>query len=339
MRKFGYRPSNADHPLFFKHTSLGGVTILLVYVDNIIITGSDDIEQGNLSKYLAKEFDIKTLGCLKYFLGIEVAHSSKGIFISQRKYVANLLKDTGKPACKPASTSLDPNHKLSVGEGEESIDREMYQRLIRRLIYLTHTRPDIPYAVSLLSQFMHQPTESHLHAAYQVLHYLERTPRKCILFKYGDKVTVEMYIDANYAGSLLDHRPTSSLMMFMGGNLVTWRSKKQNVVARSTAEAKFRALAHGICELLWVKILLIDLKIPISGPMKLYCDSKSVINLVHNHIQHDHTKHVKIDRHFIKENLESKEICIPYIPTQHQLTDLMCLYDSTTTSALKARNG
>ncbi|CAA6654111.1 unnamed protein product [Spirodela intermedia] len=192
-----------------------------IYADDIIITGSDDIEQGNLSKYLVKEFNIKTLGCLKYFLGIEVAHSSKGIFISQRKYVADLLKDTG-----------------NVGKGEECIDREMYQCLIGRLIYLTHTRPDISYVVSLLSQFMHRPTESHLHAAYQVC------------------------IDANYAGSLLDRRSTSGLMMFMGGNLVTWHNKKQNVAARSSVEAEFKALTHGIYELLWVKILLTDLKIP-----------------------------------------------------------------------------
>ncbi|CAA7388774.1 unnamed protein product [Spirodela intermedia] len=274
-------------------------TFFSFYADDIIITGSDDIEQGNLSKYLVKEFNIKTLGCLKYFLGIEVAHSSKGIFISQRKYVADLLKDTGKFACKPPSTPLNPNHKLSVGKGEECIDREMYQCLIGRLIYLTHTRPDISYVVSLLSQFMHRPTESHLHAAYQ------------------------MYVDANYAGSLLDRRSTSGLMMFMGGNLVTWHNKKQNVAARSSVEAEFKALTHGIYELLWVKILLTDLKIPISGPMKLYCDNKSTINLVHNPIQHDRTKHVEIDRHLIKENLESKEICIPYISTQHQLADLL----------------
>ncbi|CAA6661653.1 unnamed protein product [Spirodela intermedia] len=152
----------------------------------------------------------------------------------------------------------------------------MYQRLIRRLIY----------PISLLSQFMHQPTKSHLYAAYQVLHYLKGTPGKDILFKRGDKLTVEMYTDANYAGSLLDRQSTSGLMMFMRGNLVTWRSKKHNVVARSSPEVEFRALVHEICELLWVKILLTNLKIPISCPMKLYCDNKSAINLEHNLIQH-----------------------------------------------------
>lgn len=122
--KFDYCPSNTDHTLFFKHTP-SGVTILLGYVNDITIIGSDAIEEDYLNKYLAKEFDIKTLG-LKYFLGIEVAHSFEGIFISQQKYVVNLLKDIGKFACKPPNTPLDSNHKFYLGEGEEVIDQEIY---------------------------------------------------------------------------------------------------------------------------------------------------------------------------------------------------------------------
>ncbi|CAA7408973.1 unnamed protein product [Spirodela intermedia] len=166
MKKLNYNPSNADHTLFFKHSSLGGVIVLLVYVDDIIITGNDEGEIKNLSNCLAQEFDVKTLGRLKYFLGIKVAHSSKGIFISQRKYITDLLTETGKSVCKPAKKPIDPNQKLCMTNEEISIDREMYQRLIGRLLYLTHTRPDISYVVSILSQFMHQPKECHLHAAY-----------------------------------------------------------------------------------------------------------------------------------------------------------------------------
>ncbi|CAA7400920.1 unnamed protein product [Spirodela intermedia] len=192
---------------------------------------------------------------------IEVAHSSKGIFISQRKYVADLLKDTEKSACKPAITPLNPNHKLSVREGEY-IDCKMYQQLIGRLLYLTHTRHEISYS-----------TKSHLHVVYQVLHYLKGTPRKGILFKCGGNLTIEVYIDANYVSSPLNCRSPSV--------------KKQNVVARSSAESTFRAFEHRICELLWVKILLINLK----------------------------------DSYFL--SYESKEICIPYISAQHQLLDLL----------------
>ena len=160
----GYKQSQGDHTLFVKHSSSGGVTILLVYVDDIIVTGSDDEERRFLSECLAKEFEIKTLGKLKYFLGIEVAHSEKGIFLSQQKYVTDLLKETGKTACKPVSTPMDPNIKLGIAEEDAMVNKEMYQRLVGKLIYLSHTRPDIAYAVSVISQFMHSPKEVHLQA-------------------------------------------------------------------------------------------------------------------------------------------------------------------------------
>ncbi|KAK2965725.1 hypothetical protein RJ640_025451, partial [Escallonia rubra] len=134
---------------------------------------------------------------------------------------------------------------------------------------------------------------------------------------------LEAYTDADYAGSLTDRRSTSGYCTFLGGNLVTWRSKKQPVVARSSSEAEFRLMAQGICELLWLKIILKDLKIKLETPMKLYCDNKSAINIAHNPVQHDKTKHVEVDRHFIKEKLESRLICTPYISTEGQLADIL----------------
>ena len=129
----------------------------MVYVDDIIVTGDDKREQQELSQCLATEFEIKTLGRLKYFLGIEVAHSKKGIFISQQKYITNLLKETGKIACRPASTPVDPNIKLRSAEEDISVDKEMYQRVVSRLIYLSHTRPDI--FCYKLSQSIYAPTK------------------------------------------------------------------------------------------------------------------------------------------------------------------------------------
>ena len=323
MLAMGYKQSQGDHTLFIKHSPSGGVTALLVYVDDIIVTGDDVKEKQVLSQSLAKEFEIKALGRLKYFLGIEVAHSRQGIFISQQKYVTDLLKETGKTACKPASTPIDPNMKLGTAEEDAAVDREMFQRLVGKLIYLSHTRPDIAYAVSVISQFMHNPKEVHLQAAHRILQYLKGNPGKGILFKRNGGLVLEAYTDADYAGSLVDRRSTSGYCTFLGGNLVTWRSKKQNVVARSSAEAEFRAMAQGVCELLWLKIILEDLKIRWDGPMRLYCDNKSAISIAHNPVQHDRTKHIEVDRHFIKEKLESGLICTPYVTTQGQLADVL----------------
>ncbi len=170
---------------------------------------------------------------------------------------------------------------------------------------------------------MHDPRMRHLQAVERILQYLKATPGRGLLFKRGEKLTLEAYTDADYAGSVSDRRSTSGYCTFLCGNLVTWRSKKQNVVARSSAEAKFRAMAHGICELLWMKIILDDLKVNYEGSMRLFCDNKSAISIAHNPIQHDRTKHIEIDRHFIKEKLDCGLITTSYIPTGHQLADVL----------------
>ena len=129
------------------------------------------------------------------------------------------------------------------------------------MIYLSHTRPDIIFGVSLVSQFMHSPNEEHMHAVRRILHYLKATLGKGILFAPGANLKVQGCIDADYGGSLVDRRSTTGYCVFLGCNLVSWRSKKQRMVARPSVEAEFRAMALGVCELLWLKIILEDLKI------------------------------------------------------------------------------
>ncbi|KAJ9705810.1 hypothetical protein PVL29_003762 [Vitis rotundifolia] len=168
MKESGYKQSQGDHTLFIKHSVAGGVTVFLVYVDDIIVTGNDEREKHELKQRLATKFEIKELGKLKYFLGIEVTYSTQGIFISQQNYVTDLLAEIGNIGCKPVSTPMDPNHKLGEAKEEPMVDKRMYQRLVGRLIYFALTRPNIAYSVSVISQFMHDPREPHLQVAYRV---------------------------------------------------------------------------------------------------------------------------------------------------------------------------
>ncbi|WMV55458.1 hypothetical protein MTR67_048843 [Solanum verrucosum] len=170
---------------------------------------------------------------------------------------------------------------------------------------------------------MHGPREMHLQVVNRILQYLKGSPGKGILFKRGGDMVLEAYTDADYAGSLVDRRSSSRYCTFLGGNLMTWRSGKQNVVARSSAESKFRFMAMGVCELLWLKIILDDLKIRWKGHMRLYCDNKSTISIAHNPVQHDRTKHIEVDRHFIKEKLDKGLICTPFISTKDQVADVL----------------
>ncbi|RVW97919.1 Retrovirus-related Pol polyprotein from transposon TNT 1-94 [Vitis vinifera] len=245
-----------------------------------------------LKKLLTKEFEIKDLGNLKYFLGMEIARSKKGIAVSQRKYVLDLLNETGMLGCKPAETPMDTTVKLEESDGSAPVDKGRYQRLVGKLIYLSHTRPDIGFSVSVVSQFMNNPTEKHMTAVIRILRYLKMTPGK-------------------------------GYCSFVWGNLVTWRSKKQSVVARSSAEAEFRAMAQGICEGIWLNRLLEELRVPLKHPMVLYCDNQAAICIAKNPVHHDRTKHVEIDRHFIKEKIEEGVFKVSYTPTNCQTADIL----------------
>ncbi|CAM8893378.1 unnamed protein product [Rhodiola kirilowii] len=322
MRIFGYKQSNFDHTLFIKQKN-GRITTLIVYVDDMIITGDDSEEIEALKTYLSKEFEMKDLGKLKYFLGIEVARSKKGISLSQRKYVLDLLTETGMLDCKSAETPIEMNHGLTILPDQVPTDKRKYQRLVGRLIYLSHTRPDIAYAVSVVSQFMHSPSEQHMDAVFRILKYLKKAPGKGLLFRKNDTFDVVGYTDADWAGDKTDRRSTSGYFTFVGGNLVTWRSKKQKVVARSSAEAEFRGMAQGVCEMLWISNILKELGFLLQKPMELHCDNASAIQLAHNPVQHDRTKHVEVDRHFIKENLDRKIISFPFVPSEDQLVDVL----------------
>jgi len=250
MLTLGYKQSQGNHTLFIHHSTTGGVTVLLVYVDDIVVTGNDEERMTRLKECLIKEFEIKDFGRLKYFLGIEVAHSKEGIFISQQKYIVDLLTEIGLLGCKVDTTPIEFNHKLEEVPEDKEMDKESYQRLVGKLIYLAHTRLDIAYAVEVVSQFMHSPKETHLRAIFRILHYLKGTPGKGIMFKRGRNMILEAYTDADYAGSVVDRRSTSGYCTFLGGNLVTWRSKKQSVVTQSSVEVEFRSIVLGVCELL-----------------------------------------------------------------------------------------
>ncbi|CAL9025618.1 unnamed protein product [Prunus brigantina] len=203
----------------------------------------------NLQKYLASEFEMKSLGDLKYFLGIEVARSKHGIFLSRRKYILDLLAETRMLDCKPIDNPSEQNHKLRFYSDQVPTDKECYQRLVGKLIYLAHTRPDIAYAVRVVSQFMHSSSEDHMGYVMHSLRYLKVTIGKGLMFcKYGH-TDVEGCRDADWAGLVTDRRSTSGYFTFVGGNVVTWRRKKQKVVSRSSAKAEYRGMAQGVCEL------------------------------------------------------------------------------------------
>ncbi|CAN6720741.1 unnamed protein product [Malus baccata var. baccata] len=244
----GFKRSHADSSLFVRSGVLGKL-VVLIYVDDLIITGDNVNEINALKCSLHQQFAIKDLGVLKYFLGIEMATSSKGLFLNQRKYVVDLLDEAHMLECKPARTPLVSKLQLDA-KGEHFSNPGVYQRMVGKFIYLTITRPDIAYLVSLVSQFMHYPTSVHWKIVKIILRYLKGSVGRGILMKKNGSNHIMAYTDADWACNSLDRKSTTGFCTFVGGNLVTWKSKKQIVVARSSAKAEYRAMAAATCELI-----------------------------------------------------------------------------------------
>ncbi|KAI5355558.1 hypothetical protein L3X38_008453 [Prunus dulcis] len=284
---------------------------------------NDVDEMSKLQGNLSVKFEMKDLGDLKYFLGVKVARLPKGIFLSQHKYVLDLLKETGMLGCKPVETLIVEKHHLCLDPEQKLVDKGRYQRLVGRLIYLAHTRPDIAYAVSVVSQFMHSPSVDHMAVVMRILVYLKFAPGKGVLYRKNGHLRIEGFTDVDWAGDVTDRRSTSGYFTFVGGNLVTWRSKKQKVVSRSSAEAEYRGMAQGICEILWLRKLLCGLGFKPKDTMKLFSDNKSARDIADNPVQHDRTKYVEVDRHSIKEKLEKKIVSIPFVESEGQLADVL----------------
>ena len=323
VKEDGFTQCQSDHTVFVKHSSEGKVALFIVYVDDIVITGDDHDQIRHLKRLLAKEFEVKDLAQLKYFLGMEVARTKNGIYVSQRKYTLDLLQETGMLGCKVAHTPIEPAKRSNLEDGSSPANKDRYQSLVGKLIYLTHTRPDIGFAVSMASRHMTNPTNIHMNAVNRILQYLKGTPGRGLYFKKNSNRGIEVYTDSDWAGCVVDRKSTTGYCSFVWGNLVTWKSKKQTVVARSSAEAEFRAMAHGICEGIWLERMLDELRIPTNHTMRILCDNKAAISIAKNPVHHDRTKHVEVDRHFIKEKVDNGIIDIDHVPSCSQTADIL----------------
>ncbi|GJW07595.1 cysteine-rich receptor-like protein kinase 8 [Tanacetum coccineum] len=217
---------------------------------------------------------------------------------------------------------MDPNLNLQADVGTPLPDPKVYRRVIGKLIYLTITRPDICYTVQLFSQFMQSPTSVHMQAVKHVLRYLLNSPGQGILLAKDSAVQLEAYCNSNWACYPITKRSTTSYCILLGDSPISWKSKKQAVVFRSSAEAEYRAMDLTCCEVTWLVSLLKELGIKNLEPVDLYCDNQAALYIAANLVFHERTKHIEVDCHYVRDQLKAGKIKPSYVHTKSKLTDV-----------------
>ncbi|XP_023735653.2 uncharacterized mitochondrial protein AtMg00810-like [Lactuca sativa] len=300
----GFIQSKADYSLFYKGVGKNYVA-LLVYVDDIVLTGASISEINAIKESLSNTFKLKDLGKLQHFLGLEIARSAQGIFLSQRQYALKLLEDTDKLAAKPVQYPMEPACKTSNFEGLPLQDPASYRRLIGRLMYLTITRPDITYV-----------------AATHLLKYLKLNPGQGLFLSSNSSLKIRAFSVSDWAGCSDTRRSMTGFCVFIGDSMVSWKTKKQTIVSRSSTEAEYRALAVTTTEIVWLHHLLTNFRVYQHDPTAIFCDNESAIQLALNPTFDERTKHIEIDCHFIRDKILDKTVKLLPIRTTHQLADI-----------------
>ncbi|XP_017189746.1 uncharacterized mitochondrial protein AtMg00810-like [Malus domestica] len=276
LPQLGFTTTYSNSSLFVKAVG-STLVILLLYVDDIIITGNDSLAIQQVIQSLTSEFDIKDLGSLHYFLGIQISRTANGLFLSQHKYVHDLLVKTEMVDSKPCDTPCLPYHRLLKDDGEPYNNPTHYRSVVGALQYLTFTRPDIAFSVHQVCQFMQCPMVSHYTAVKRILRYLKGTMTYGLSYS-SSALDIKAFSDADWVGDPNDRRSTTGFVVYLGSNPISWSSKKQQTVSKSSTEAEYRALSSTAAELDWIKQLLSFLQIPISSVPVLFCDNMFNIN-------------------------------------------------------------
>jgi hypothetical protein len=290
LLKYGFLCSLADPSLFTYHADHGSL-ILLLYADDILLTGSNAPLVTDFIQILSSEFAMKDLGHVHHFLGIEISQSLDGLHLSQSHYALTILERANMVDCKPISTPLEA--KTKTLSADTPLDDPSYFRgLVGSLQYLTLTSPDLSYSVNFVSQFMHAPNTTHLKMVHRILRFVKGTLYSRLHFTSYTTLDLSAFSDADWADCPSTRRSTTGYCIFLGKNLISWCSKKQHTISRSSTEAEYRSMANTAAEITWLTFLLKDLHIPLTTPPVLYCDNLSALHMTINPVFHARSKHI-----------------------------------------------
>jgi histone deacetylase 1/2 len=314
LLSIGFQASKVDTSLFILSDGTN-IFYLPVYVDDILLTGSNSAMLHHLIQLLSSKFKLHDLGVVHYFLGIEVQSTGMGLMLRQHKYILDILTHAGMTSCKPVDTRVSLS-KVTILPDNSFSDPTRFRQIVGSLQYLTFTRPDLCFVVNRVCQFMHAPTNSHWAAVKRILCNLKGTTSYGFHITRGSSLTLHGFTDADWAGNIDDRKSMGGYLVFFCQTSISWKSDKQRTVARSSTEAEYKALANGTAEVIWLQYLLTDLQVPLIFAPTIWCDNLGATYLSTNPIFHARTKHVEVDYHFVRDRIAKKEIQICFVPSR-----------------------
>jgi len=321
LKKLKFRKCASEPAVYTRGVGKARV-ILGVYVDDLIVTGSDPSEIATFKKQMTSEFEMSDLGLLSYYLGIEVKQEVDCVTIRQTGYAKKVLTRFGMADCNPTKVPITPGTKLQDDKGGKPVDSTEYRRVIGCLRYLLHTRPDLYFSVGLASRFMERPTVMHWNAVKQVLRYLKGTLNYGLVYTREEREErLVGYSDCDLAGDVKQRRSTGGMAFYLNESLITWCSHKEKNVAISSCEAEFMAATGAAMQAMWLRTLLSELTTMKPKRVTLYVDNKSAIQLMKNPVFHGRSKHIDIKFHYIRECVERDQIEVKWIGTLEQRAD------------------
>jgi len=306
--KEGFKSSSNEQTLFIKKKG-AKILIVSIYVDDLLFTGDDEELLGEFKCYMKKEFDMTDLGQMRFFLGIEVIQRSDGIFICQRKYATEVLNRFGIENYNSVCNPILPGQKIGKDENGTKVDATLYNQIVVSLMYLTATRPDLMFVMSLISRFMACPTQQHFATTKRVLRYLKGTVNYGVFYKRGGVSDLIGFTNSDYAGDMEDSKSTSGYVFMMSGGAVAWSSRKQPIVTYRLQKLSL-CVAYA-CQAIWMRRILEEIGHSQTEGTKLMCDNASTIKLSKNPILHGRFKHIRIRFHFLRD-LTKEELLIYY---------------------------
>ncbi|GLT43009.1 hypothetical protein SLA2020_169860 [Shorea laevis] len=298
LLSLGFEKSIEEATLYVKEKG-ADLIIVSIYVDDLLVTGSCEAMVRNFKDDMMKMFEMNDLGKMSYFLGIEVQQSGQAI-----------------------STPTVPGTKFISEDGAAKIEPSLYRSMIGSLLYLSATRPDIMYSVSVLSRFMQSPSEIHLKGAKRILRYVKGTIDFGVMYSRSDEIKLLGFTDSDWAGSEDDMKSTSGCCFSIGSGMISWCSRKQDTVAQSTAESEYIAAADAANQAIWIRKVMRDLKHAQKEPAVILCDNKFTIAIVKNPVFHRRTRHIKVKYHSIREAENDNEVQLIHCSSEEQIADI-----------------